>query len=204
MCSWPSTAPIPGRWEFDPAHADGDAARRLPALRRFVKKLAAIQANGPAIAIADIAYPNGADPLFLSEVFARLDPAALAGYAGWNTAGNSMGSTVAQACVSLSADSPARKKALRAFLFHRLVEDWGYQHAVRAKIRQDLRQKTGQPEPAATRKARKAAAAWIEAALVPIAASIPGLGLEFRIQAGSLRLPWRRTFEIDFEVGEIS
>ena len=190
--------PVPGRGVFDPAQAAVDAARRGRAVRRMVARLQREQARGVPCAVADVAYANGADPVLVDALFRGADLGALRGYAGWNTAGNTLGTVIAQAICAHRATTAARERALQAFTFHRLVEDWGYQQCVRGPLREALRARTGHPEPAARGVA--GAERWTEARLAPLADGIPGLGARFRIRPGSVRLPWRRTFEVDFNV----
>ncbi|MGE5583942.1 MAG: DUF4127 family protein [Bacillota bacterium] len=100
----------------------------------------AIQAGMPA-GVLDIARPNGADCAFMADLLNQVDVAALAAYAAWNTAGNSIGTVVA----TLAAANAALKSgvlgrsarpldALCQFLFERLVDDWLYQSVVRSEV----------------------------------------------------------------------
>lgn len=95
----------------------------------FSTTLGERQRAGTPVAIADIAYPNGADPLvieMLLESDCPVRPAELAAYGAWNTAGNTLGTTVAQAILSMFAgDDPERIAAQQRFLTHRFLEDWG-------------------------------------------------------------------------------
>ena len=105
---------------------------------------------------------------------------------------------IAQASCARHATTPGRRAALRAFTFHRLIEDWGYQHLVRTALRNTWQVRHGRAEPVPGEI--RSANAWIEKRLSALASALPGLGREFRIAPGSTRLPWRRTFEVDFVV----
>lgn len=190
--------PIPSRGVFDPVHAAADKLQRAGAAGRMAARLEAARKRGIHAAVADVAYANGADPVLIAALRERTDLTALHGYAGWNTAGNTLGTVIAQASCARHASTPERRTALRAFTFHRLVEDWGYQHLVRAELRETWRARHGRTEPAPGEA--RSANAWIERRLTALAGELPGLGAEFRVVPGSARLPWRRTFEVDFDV----
>jgi hypothetical protein len=52
--------------------------------------------QGKRVAIADVAYCNGADPALIKAMREAEILPRLAGYAGWNTAGNTLGTALAQ------------------------------------------------------------------------------------------------------------
>ncbi|MBC8159906.1 MAG: DUF4127 family protein, partial [Roseiflexaceae bacterium] len=171
---------------------------RLPALATLADELRARIATGQAVAVADVAYPNGADPALMNVLREHVDLAALASYGAWNTAGNTIGSVVAQSFAARLIDSAAGRDAQARFLVHRFVEDWGYQHLVRATVREQLRETTGYHDPR-TPAAVAATVAQIEAGLQAFLARLP-FAAHYQIAPGSVRLPWGRTFEIDFEL----
>lgn len=194
-------APVARRAEWDPAHAAAERAARLADLEALVAEARARMGadDGGLVAIADVAYPNGADPALVELILAELDLAGLAAYGAWNTAGNSVGTTVAQGCAALLCATPEGQAAHELLLAHRLVEDWGYQHLVRAEVRQWLRATTGHHDPQSP-AALEAARARSEAGLARALARLPGLGERYTIAPGSVRLPWGRTFEVDFDL----
>lgn len=196
-------APVARRAEWDEAHAADELAARLGALEALVGE-ARRQMEGGAglVAIADVAYPNGADPALVELMLSKIDISGLAAYGAWNTAGNSVGTTVAQGLAALLCDTPEGRAAHERLLAHRLVEDWGYQHLVRAEVRRWLRETTGRHDPQ-TPAAAEAARARIEAGLGAALARLPGLGERYAIVPGSVRLPWGRTFEVDFDLAAL-
>ena len=134
---------------------------------------------GRQVAVADVADANGADPALVHALAAAGVSDRLAGYAGWNTAGNSIGSAISQAVARQHASTPDRLAAHRRLLAHRFLEDWGYQT--------DVRQRAGSgPELARLLAGRLAE-------LVPF-------GAEYRLDPDSVRLPWQRPFEVDFRL----
>ena len=192
-------APLPRRAEWDSAHAKAERVGRQGALAALVAEASAQLAAGTPVAIADVAYPNGADPALSDALLGGIDLAALAAYGAWNTAGNTLGCVIAHAFVARLITTPGGRAAHMRFLLHRLVEDWGYQQLERAELRSWLRATTGHPDPQ-TPEMVATAEARIEARLGAFIARLPGFGETFRITPGSVRLPWGRTFEVDFAV----
>lgn len=93
------------------------------------------------VAIADVVYANGADPLLIESCISENLPFdRIAGYAAWNTPGNTIGSSLAIGSMVTWAmwnnrlDDIARRK----LLFKRLLDDWYYQANVRFGLRQRL------------------------------------------------------------------
>lgn len=166
---------------------------RIPHLQAAVARLEQWIASGKPAAIADVAHSNGADNLFVEMLREKGLLSKLASYSAWNTAGNSIGTTVAQACLAWHGSHDSMEQ--RRFLVHRLVEDWLYMGNVRNQTTDWLQAQTGQPEP--TTDMIHPTAAWIETRLQE---AMNPLGMGFRIVPHSLRLPWKRTFEIDFDL----
>jgi hypothetical protein len=162
---WAMQRPLPDPGALDPAWID--------AMVRW-------HGAGRPIALVDLAYANGADPAMLGELAQRLPLAALAAYAGWNTASNSIGSLVAQ-CV-LERGVAADKEVLTL----RLLEDYLWQSVLRQAVR--LGASEADFDPARLRERvdhvfRAHANAW---------AAANSLGYE----VADIELPWDRTFEI--------
>lgn len=134
-------------------------AGRAEKLQAFAQKIVAL--DHPGLAICDVAFANGAENLFVNSLLkAGLQPANLLAFAGWNTAGNTVGSALAQGTLrlislqdkgafdlanELIALSPMRylelltsliasEKAHVGLLFHHLVDDWLYQAQVRPQV----------------------------------------------------------------------
>jgi len=197
--------PSPRRTDYRPEFLDEDRLVRTNAYARFLRTLAAWQAQGKPIALADVAYPNGADPLLMELLLASecpLDIGSLAAFGAWNTAGNTLGVVVAQAsCALRIGDDPARAHAQHVFLAHRFLEDWGYQTVTRRLARDDAERRWGRREPSPDNPAEQAhtcafIAEHLENALHTLQAH--GVGTSLRTARGSVCLPWQRTFEVDF------
>ncbi len=199
--------PSPRRTEWRANFAASERAERESFYRAFLETLGAKQRAGVPVAVGDITYPNGSDPLFIELLFApgcALKAADLAAYGAWNTAGNTLGTTVAQAILSTFADGiPERHAAQSLFLTHRFLEDWAYQAVVRHSTRDAIQAKTGRRDPAYdSNEEQSFARATIEAGLSEKLRELQavGVGVGLVLVPGSVRLPWRRTFEADFDL----
>lgn len=190
--------PSPLGREFDPAFARQERADRTPALALFVDRLVANLAAGRRVIVADVAYPNGADPVLIDLLLEHVDLSQLAAYGAWNTAGNTIGTALAQGVASSFARTQAQIDAQERFLTHRLLEDWGYQHLVRQQVREwmeahdDMRKMTAQNMHVARQR--------VADALADCLARLPHLRDRWHLAVGSVRFPWQRTFEVDFDL----
>jgi hypothetical protein len=84
-----------------------------------------------AVADIDLAKDGTADPELFNSLLLNGRMTKLVSYAGWNTAGNTMGTTIPAANVYLyskkvGADALTREIAEREFLLHRFVNDYAY------------------------------------------------------------------------------
>jgi hypothetical protein len=192
----PATAQAPAQ----PDHATVDTpARDLPG---FVDAVARDLAAGRRVAVADVAYPNGAERRLLALLGERVPLADLAGFAAWNTAGNSLGSAIAMGALApLAVD----RAAWAELLFGRLVDDVLYQGVARERVRSALQERgalvdrgtLGDPDPYDLGDRHAEAEALVEAHVRPLAEDLwrrhfagRGLALEWR----PARLAWPRLF----------
>jgi hypothetical protein len=104
----------------------------------FVRDLSASITAGKHIAIADtnLGWSGTADPELFDALTAKRQGPQLVSYAGWNTAGNTMGTTIPAAnayLIALHTQVPGlrRETAARKFVLHRLVTDYFYNRYVR-------------------------------------------------------------------------
>lgn len=184
--------------EYDAEHRHfaAERERRAPYLDAFVADIAAWVSAGRAVILGDVAYPNGSDPDLIAGLLAQVDVRRLAAYGAWNTAGNTLGTALAQGLAASLAISPAQQEAQQRFLLHRFLEDWGYQHRLRPEIRAWLQRVTGQAESDPAHEAETIQR--IHAGLNDLMPRLGALAEGWRV--ASVRLPWQRTFEIDFEL----
>ncbi len=164
-------------------------------LTEFVLELRDWIDGGKPVVICDNAYANGADLelIDLMDQTGLLDRAA--GYAGWNTSANSLGTAIAQGVYFLLFGATPQQKD---FLALRYVEDAGYCAAVRRDVTEhcleplgmnyfDVREQSG----AVSRRVHDRLQQFITRQLPSIAD---------RIHLEQVRMPWRRMFETDLTV----
>jgi hypothetical protein len=175
----------------DPRPGDLDTAERRAALRPAVEQVRRWVDEGRNVAIADLAVPNGAEIGLVEQLLEQVEISKLASYGGWNTAGNTLGTVLGNACVPCVSPD-----ARRTALAHHLLEDWGYQSGARDVLRAWLMREFG--DTGAMAAHLDAATAVTAAALEPYAARIRAAGLVCAPRA--VRHPWRRSFEVDFEL----
>ncbi len=198
--------PSPRRADYNPGFLAPDRTEREGFYRTFLLQLRRHQEAVRPVALADVAYPNGSDPL-LSELLLGgelLPPGELVAYGAWNTAGNTLGTTVAQAACALQIGSdPARAAAQKTFLTHRFLEDYGYQCVVRREARDFAEVQWSRRDPAPESSLEVAAiTAFVVGKLGDVLQQLQaaGIGAGLRLEPGSVRLPWRRLFEVDFNL----
>ncbi len=161
-------------------------------LSEFMDRILEDMDAARAVTIADVAYANGSEPKFVRQLLARADVTKLAGYAAWNTAGNTIGSAIASGVCALSSSDPI---ALAEANFSRFVDDYLYQSQVRGDVREFLHN----PSPFDLGPIRPIAQAEIERRIQPLvlelfetyfAPRLPGAKLHWQ---GS-SLAWPRLF----------
>lgn len=183
---------------YDAGQAESERTYRQPHLEAFVEKIRTWVTDGKKVIVADVAYPNGADPVLVDLMRERVDLTRLAAYGAWNTAGNTTGVALAQGVALLSASEEPQLEAQQRFLLHRFVEDWGYQHVTRTEIGLSLVAQIGSST--ITPENIEAVKQAIEADLQKRIDELPGFAKFWRIVPGSVRLPWERLFEVDFDL----
>ena len=161
-------------------------------VREFTESITYYLQSGRKVALADVAFGNGAD----HELMGLLEAAGILGklhsYAGWNTPGNTVGTVLAHSLIRLHDPNDTSGQPCK-FVLDRYLEDWGYQVLVRTFLAQhadelgityhDLRER--QPEIKAT-------------ALEMLQDFIRTHQMSFHEQyeLESVEFPWNRLFEI--------
>jgi hypothetical protein len=185
---------VVGVWTCGGAQGDWAMEIALPAPARVAPDwLDALEnfARQRPLAILDLAYANGGDPVLIDALATRGLIARLVGYAAWNTASNAIGSLAAQLGLRSMHAAINNDVQNRAVVALRLVEDFLYQSKWREFVRQQL-QVAGETEQAL---GGAALTAKIDAAFrAPANAWLVAHGFEFELD--EIRLPWARTFEI--------
>lgn len=183
-----------------PGDAQGDLVLRLNLegvsthnrnIGEWVKKLYAYHQHGKAIAIADVAYANGADEVMIPQLLNTFKLQDLVGFAAWNTAGNTLGTVMAQSALIHLAKKKKQvnERLVTRQLVLRMLDDYLYQTIVRQKVKAELSDETNHE-------------AILKAVNKHFAAEVKTFTqkLEMDIEVKSLYLPWNRTFEIGIDL----
>jgi hypothetical protein len=104
----------------------------------FLEQLGSEVDQGFPVSVADInlGFDGTGDPRLFASLLANNRMMKLLSYAGWNTAGNTMGTAIPAANVyllsrKLQVDPLARETSQREFLLHRFVNDFAYHRFTR-------------------------------------------------------------------------
>jgi hypothetical protein len=124
--------------------------RRQDKFDEFLASLKADADQGFPTAVADIdlAKDGTADPHLFEGLWENARIMKLLSYAGWNTAGNTMGTSIPAANVYLlarrsSVDPLTREVAQKEFLLHRFVNDYAYHKYTRPEAYRMIRDEVG-------------------------------------------------------------
>jgi len=140
--------------------------------------------SGKPVILADVCCANGSDKLLIEKMFSEItDFSKLYGYAGWNTASNTIGTALSTGISRYIAEKENNfsQENFNRVIFVRFVDDWAYQAIARQKIR------------SVTDKADKN---LLNKELLPL---IQQISSKFDINSAeiSLNFPWERTFEVE-------
>jgi hypothetical protein len=190
-------APDTRRRDFVHDIIDFDAADQLAA-RQTAALVAEHLEAGRRVALADLRFANGADPLLVGQLIEAGNAQRLTAYGGWNTAGNALGSVVAAAAAAQigRAAGTFNESAARRMLMHRLVEDYAYQAVARTALQERLDRDYG---------TRKYVSEAVEADIASqmqdvLTGHLRRITQDDRSALSNVSFPWHRSFEINFEV----
>ncbi len=191
------------------------ATRREMELRKghtgeFVGEIMAAVASGRPVALADVAFVNASD-IGLGDLLLRQPQvAALAAYGGWNTAGNTLGMVLSQAVIrviALRAGATKEQQAAHAeFLFLRFLDDDQYQGRERTGCMvedlpaMDLTPSMERLPEGKAAQIESQVAANLGRSAAKLRDLFVGSGLVRDVRVSHIHLPWRRLFEVGFDV----
>lgn len=154
----------------------------------WISRLQFHKGKGRPIAVADVAYANGADEAMLPQLLAEIPLQDLSGFAAWNTAGNTLGTAVSQAALlHLAARKGIDAKDMKErLLLHRILDDYLYQSLIRREVRARLDE---------TETPADQLLSQVKELFIPQAEQLlDGLGASYHVT--DIHLPWDRTFEV--------
>jgi len=185
-----------------------ETPRRSP--EEFTRAILSSLKQGCATAIADVAFVNGSDLILGQQLFCHPEITQLAAYGGWNTAGNTLGTVLAQAVLRVVAlkqgATSAQQAAHLGFLFARFLDDYGFQAVERTRSMVEDLPGLGLL-PTVQRLPEEAAEkieACVSARLLRQADAFEKLfiaaGMARSVKVAEIYLPWKRLFEVGFRV----
>lgn len=181
---------LDGDWALAPPHLDPDRVARH---ERFADRVADLVDDGAWVAVADCFTPNGGSPPVVDRLRDRGVLAQLGAYAGWNTAGNTIGSAVAQAVVGRGLAGPGTPH--ERLLAYRLLSDVGYMAQERTLLRA-RRRAAGRPQEP-TEAERPAVVATLADRLGERLRALGELGSRWAVDPASVNLAWGLTLACD-------
>lgn len=144
---------------------------------------------GLKVALADVAYTNGADNALMDQLKNRGLLFKLYAYAGWNTATNSTGFALSEGILALQTSDRDRQK----LLITRYLDDWAYQSNVRQAVAARLNWIKGDGFYESLDDKKYSAADWSSQLMIDfVRKNLPELGLVPRLR---VEFPWNRMFE---------
>ncbi len=193
---------------FQNTRREMESPQRSP--EEFTRALLADLEAQRSVALADVAFSNGADLVLGNLLVQHPEIVKLCAYGGWNTAGNTLGTVLAQAVLhllSVRAGSPAeQEQAHLEFLFLRLLDDFYYQACQRTEaMLEDLPAMGLTPTQERLPDQHQAGVearlrSRMEAAAGELKQLFIRSGSVSDVQVSNVHLPWQRLFEVGFDV----
>ncbi len=191
------------RGEQEEASGQGPLRKRSRRAARFVEALCGALDEGACVAVADVARANGADLALVHELLRAGVFPRLAGYAGWNTAGNTLGTALACAALVPARPTPATEGARLGFLLERLADDVLFQAELRQEISAPLGGSFVRLEDARLEETRARVQELLGERVVQLFEEhfAPTLfeGHRPHLTRVVVDLPWPRTFEVEVQ-----
>lgn len=167
--------------------------------------------RGKNTAVADVAFVNGSDLILGNQLVQHSEITQLSAYGGWNTAGNTLGTVIAQAVICTVARragwSQKQRKAQLEFLFLRFLDDYSYQALERSLCMFEdlsayglLPTEERLPKGEITCEIEKKVAERLQKQSRALEKTFQDSGLIKAVHLSNVFLPWQRLFEISCEV----
>lgn len=144
---------------------------------------------GLKVAVADVAYTNGADNALMEQLKNRDLLFKLHAYAGWNTATNSTGFALSEGILALKTSDRDRHR----LLLTRYLDDWAYQSNIRQAVAARLNWLKGDGFYESLDSKKYSAADWSSQLMIDfLHKNLPEVGIITRLH---VEFPWNRMFE---------
>lgn len=182
-------APISGSQKDE---SNAEKLVRVDELKAWVAQLKNALESGARVALCDVAFPNGADNLLMDELRSSGDILhRLVAFGGWNTAGNTTGTVLAQ-CAAVVRGGTGELN--RQFVFERLLDDWYYQANLRAELEETARARGFSPLNMNGKGAQIEELARVS--MESFASELAREQFGASVRDLQVNLPWSRTFEV--------
>jgi hypothetical protein len=185
-----------------------DSPERNP--EEFVRAMFVELGRKRPVALADVAFANGSDMALGNLLEHNNESVKLSAYSGWNTAGNTLGTTLSHAVLRLlakrDASDPEQTRAHYEFLFLRILDDYYYQTRIRSQLLlEDLPSLNLQPTmerlPSShVNKVEESVCQRLAQSARQLEKLFMDAGVVKSVQVSNIHLPWQRLFEVGFDV----
>lgn len=108
------------------------------ALQQFLQTLERSLDQGDSCVVADLAFANGGDLGLVEALIERGLAARLTGYSAWNTAGNTLGTAIANLVLYPETPTEDEERARKILLWERITDDAFYQSRFRFRLKKEL------------------------------------------------------------------
>jgi len=177
----------------------------------FVQSMIMNIIQNKEVAVADVAFVNGMDVILGSEMVRHPEVARLASVGGWNTAGNTLGTVLAQAVIHIlsrrGTPTPDQVAAHLEFLFLRFLDDYYYQGIERTRCLLEDFTALGLPihgdhmdDPGQLAIIQDRVRNRLNRAAHELRQLFISSGLVKDVIVSDIYLPWQRMFEVGFDV----
>lgn len=107
-------------------------------LQHFLQTLERALDHGDSCVVADLAFANGGDLGLVEALIERGLAARLTGYSAWNTAGNTLGTAIANLVLYPDNPTAEQERARKILLWERITDDAFYQSRFRFRLKKEL------------------------------------------------------------------
>ncbi|MBO6292676.1 MAG: DUF4127 family protein [Selenomonas sp.] len=164
--------------------------------KAFVEKVDNYVQQGYPVAVADIAFGNGADNALMEGLRQKSLQFRLQGYGGWNTATNSTGFLLGAATLA----NKMSKEDVADLLYTRYTDDWAYQANVRQQVANMLGSLPGEGNYSTLDTKKQPAAEKTAALLKDFLQRNLCFPWGLKVKEVHAAFPWNRMFECDSQV----
>lgn len=156
------------------------------------------------VAIADVAFSNGADNEFMTAANAVGLLETISAYGGWNTSENTNGMCLAHASIASYYESigwkGANQKRSEEFLLHKIIEDWLFMANMLYQLMKFKNKFPGIDVYHLNKYEDQVSALMLKLLKQEIKEKISNDFLGHKVTISNLSLPWHRIFDIDFDI----